>query len=422
LNNKFKLSPGIFLPFLAFLLTTLCSVLVQATPEPTNTILVRLEKNRSSVVLSGFALRLQGAVHADILPRRSTWQVSRYDGVWRINNQEISREIKTAELQFTGEELKVNGEGAGEELRLMPSKNEGFDVVTALDLERYLKGVLPSEMPAKWPIEALKAQAVAARTYALNVREERSEEKFHVDDTVHHQVYSIEKFLAVNQVDREKVERAIFETAGQIMRDPAGRIYKTFFHSDCGGVTEDPKNVWGVGSPLGRVRDERCALNPQSEWSIEVSHLELEKKLRAEFELGAQARLASLQVGSRTDSGRVHEMLFHFSGMKASTASVASRTVGEFLTGPLAVAAEMGFRALNAQDFRKFFGFNRVKSTQFSIEPISGHGAAAKYLVRGRGHGHGVGMCQNGARFMALAGSDYKSILSRYYPKASLVH
>jgi stage II sporulation protein D len=369
------------------------------------------------------ALRLEGVIHSDILPRRSTWQVSRFDGVWRINNQEISREVKTTELLFTGEDLKVNGEGAGEELRLMPGKHEGFDVVTALDLERYLKGVLPSEMPAKWPIEALKAQAVASRTYAMNIREERAQEKFHVDDTVHHQVYSIEKFLAVNQADREKVERAISETSGQVMRDQSGRVYKTFFHSDCGGVTEDPKNVWGVGSPLGRVRDERCAVNPLSEWSIEVSHTELEKKLRGEFGLASQSRLASLQVGSRTESGRVHELLFHFSGINSSAgdkANVASRTVGEFLTGPLAMAAEMGMRALNAQDFRKFFGFNRVKSTQFSIEPMAGSGPSTKYLVRGRGHGHGVGMCQKGARFMALAGSDHRAILDRYYPKANL--
>ncbi|OFZ12051.1 MAG: hypothetical protein A2Z20_07415 [Bdellovibrionales bacterium RBG_16_40_8] len=109
--------------------------------------------------------------------------------------------------------------------------------------------------------------------------------------------------------------------------------------------------------------------------------------------LEANVQISDITVASYTDSDRVRELLIYFWSEKN----------GE------------EFRALNAQAFRELFGFNRIKSTYFTIN-FSANGLE----LSGRGHGHGVGMCQTGARVMAAAGAKFTDILKRYYPHAEL--
>jgi stage II sporulation protein D len=146
-------------------------------------------------------------------------------------------------------------------LELHENAKNGVDVIARLDLEAYLLGVLPSEMPAAWPLESLKAQAVAARSFVLRKAYERRNQAYDVDSTIIDQVY---KFLHEAENHPEwslKVQRAVRETRGEVLVDHRRRILKAFYSADCGCTTEDPKFVWGKRTPPlnpSRIRRVRC--------------------------------------------------------------------------------------------------------------------------------------------------------------------
>jgi stage II sporulation protein D len=257
-------------------------------------------------------------------------------------------------------------------------------VVAEVPLERYLAGVVPLEMDAGWPLEALKAQAVAARTYAINRRAARRKAGalFDVEATVMDQVYG-----GATAEDPRAVA-AIVATRGEWLADDAGAPILAAFHSTSGGHTESAEAVWGEARPY--LVGAACPFDRESPvhtWSILVPVDEVEQRLVA----GGYAvtGLRDLVVRSRTASGRAR-------------AVDARRAGGETVVVP-------------AGDLRRLLGYGRLKSTAFSVRR---HGAALRF--DGRGAGHGIGMCQYGARGMALAGRDYRAILAFYYPGAVL--
>lgn len=270
-----------------------------------------------------------------------------------------------------------------------------------LDIEEYLKGVLPSEMSVKWPLEALKAQAIAARSYAMSVMHERAYEPYDVSDTIRHQVFNMKNFNQANLPDKRKILEAIQATRGLYLVDANGEIYRTFFHSDCGGSTEEPQVVWGNTHRNGTVKDERCRLNPRSLWRYEIPRDSLDRKLRALFKLADEYKISALRADSYTTSGRINELAIEFSSIKKN--------------GNPRAASTQEVRTIKAQDFRQLFGFNQVKSTHFEMRL-----SERTLELKGRGHGHGAGMCQKSARFMALDGAKFTDILQRYYPHARL--
>jgi stage II sporulation protein D len=360
---------------------------------------VRTLKSQAKINISGFGIRLQGEnlfINKSILPTRTQILVVRANGGWSIasvGNIESQKFYSGDVLKISGDMLKLDGIDANDDLILSSKGKETFDVIARLNIEEYLKGVLPSEMPAKWPLEALKAQAIAARSYALSVMAERTNEDFHVDDTVDHQVFQMQNFTGASYELQQKILTAIQETKGMHLTNSKGEPYRTYFHSDCGGTTEEPKNIWGLHQNNGTVVDERCQLNPISAWQTEINKTEIEAKLIDIMKLQPGAKLSAMTVASSTDSGRVHELLIHF--LNSSGAE--------------------DFRAISGQDFRRTFGFNRVKSTNFEMTFNN-----KTLLLKGRGHGHGAGMCQKGARFMALAGAKSLEIIKRYYPRANI--
>jgi stage II sporulation protein D len=246
--------------------------------------------------------------------------------------------------------------------------------VATLDLETYLRGVLPAEMPVSWPIEALKAQAVAARTFALFRQGQSRAKDFDVDSDVMDQM-----FLEGAETTK-RAEQAIDETRGLVLHTPQGKLIAAYFHSDCGGHTEDARNVWGGGESTGTAG---CPFTARANWKLRLTLKQLAAKLRLPVK--------AIELGERTESGRV--------------ARVA-----------LALADGSG-RTITANDFRHALGYGELKSTAFSISR-----EGETYTFAGRGFGHGVGLCQWGARQMALQGSSFKEILAHYYPSARLGH
>lgn len=276
---------------------------------------------------------------------------------------------------------RVNGKGYRGWIEIRKKRNGLFLVINDLDLEDYLKGVITAEIPSGWRPHALKAQAVASRTYALYEKRSAGSRQYHVLATVKSQVYNGASGEQSNGV------RAVRETAGLVLTY-AGKIIPAFFHASCGGHTENAAELWGIDEPYLKGVDCECQeIVPNGLW---------EKRITATRVLGALRRrgyrlddILDLGVEGITPAGRVRD--------------VAIRSAG----GKKLVPAEM---------LRAAIGNTLIPSVFFELELLEGEA-----VFSGRGSGHGVGLCQWGAEEMAGRGRDFRSILSHYYPGTILI-
>ena len=260
-------------------------------------------------------------------------------------------------------------------------EGESLRVINAACLETYLRGVVGGEMPASWEVEALKAQAVAARTYAVARRRDAraSGAPFDLRDDTRSQVYGgipSGPFAA-------RVGDAVSSTAGQVLAF-RGRAFTAYFHSTCGGHTESAERIFGTDrgiEPLGGAPCGFCDGSPTYRWEARLPRTEVEKALGVEG-------IASIGAQDPGPSGRCLEVKVEGTG---------------------------GAKILSSMEFRRLLGYAVLKSTAFTAE-FEG----ADVLFRGTGFGHGVGMCQWGARGMARAGRNAEAILLRYYPGSSI--
>jgi stage II sporulation protein D len=257
----------------------------------------------------------------------------------------------------------------------------GLAVINRINLETYVAGVVSGEVSPKWPLEALKAQAVAARTYVLYKQVENQQQPFDVFASVQDQVYH------GHAARSESVLRAVAETKGQVVTYDRRPIYAAY-SSTAAGPTEDALYVWALDLPYLKGVD--CPFDdqaPRYDWRTSFTFDYLEHQLRKEgYAVGT---VATLTPYTFTPSGRVDRVrLLH------------SR--GEII--------------LRGQDLRRIVGYSKIFSTNFSIQAMG-----AEVEVVGHGAGHAVGMCQWGMREMAELGYDYQSILRHYYPGTALL-
>jgi stage II sporulation protein D len=277
---------------------------------------------------------------------------------------------KCASLEIEAEpggQVRVAGRGYPGTIRLLRSSGH-LTVIVVLDVERYLQGVVGGEMPADWPAEALKAQAVAARTLAVFDCLQRAAFDYDLTSTVEDQVYAA----------------AVAATTGEVLLH-GGALFPAFYSSTCGGETESPGKALGkpeydflVGVPCGF-----CADSSHYEWQATVSAADLESRLKA----------AGIAVGAVT---------------------AVSAEEGDARTGRMVKLAWPGGRALvPIADFRRAVGRMEIESGKFQCR-AEGDG----FHFTGRGFGHGAGMCQYGCRGLARAGKTYREILMYYYRNA----
>jgi stage II sporulation protein D len=264
--------------------------------------------------------------------------------------------------------LTVNGVRVEGDVVVLAGRS-GLQAVNVLPLESYLEGVLGGEMPPSFPPEALRAQAVAARTYALSKKLEQYDQPFHLGSSVLSQVY---RGLAA--VD-PRTQDAVRATRGLVLTWMLQPI-EAYFHASCGGRTESGLDALGRDLPYLRSVDCPCGHLAQSRWSLTISPTELTA-------LGAP-RSASVKVQGRSPTGRAR--------------SVA-----------------LGPRTVDAVWFRERLGYGRLRSLTFDVTPDS-HG----WRFQGQGFGHGAGLCQWGARAYAERGWDFRRILLHYYPGTEL--
>src|SRR5690606_4190360 len=141
-----------------------------------------------------------------------------------------------------GDNLRVNSRRVPSHILLYP-KNKSIDVIAVLDMEEYLKGVLPHEMPLVWPLEALKAQAVVARSFTMRQVESRKNNPYHLDSTVNDQMYKFDSSFTAQE--RDNLRKALEQTRDEILETSNGRTVRALYHADCGGQTEKASEVWG---------------------------------------------------------------------------------------------------------------------------------------------------------------------------------
>lgn len=261
-----------------------------------------------------------------------------------------------------------------------PDRPAGLMVINDIPLELYLAGTLAREMYGSWGPEALRAQAVASRTYALQQREARRDEPWHVSAGTQSQVY------AGVEAEAPAVWAALAATRGEVLAYQGVPILAAF-HSSSGGRTASSEEVWGEARDYlvsVEVADEWDS--PDSYWRAPVSRTTLGRAAAAVAE--DVGEIVRARVTERSGSGRAIR---------------------------LELVGEKGTVSLGARYLRSALGESILKSTLFELlEDEEG------FVFVGAGSGHGVGMSQWGARAMARRGDDYREILSAFYPGTTI--
>ncbi len=260
------------------------------------------------------------------------------------------------------------------------TKNKRILVINHIDVEDYLYGVLYYETPHYWPMEVLMAQAIAARTYALYTKKEMAGKEYDLTNDTFSQMYGGKKG------ERWKTRRAVDLTKNEVLTYK-GNIFPTYYHSICGGHTEDSAELWKIKlEPLLGRKCGYCKKAPGYYWRTSYSYKQIEGKLN---KAGIKCKHVSyILEGQRDRSGRL-------------------KTVR--------IKDASGIKNIPSNKFRLALGGTSIKSTNFIIEI-----KPAGILFRGKGWGHGVGMCQWGALTMAMQGHDHEQIVRFYYPKSKV--
>ncbi|MDK2808271.1 MAG: stage sporulation protein [Clostridiales bacterium] len=359
--------------------------------------------------------------------------------------------IPKEEGSITIKSIKRNGKYPSYEGELeIASQEEGLLIINELPIEKYLYGVVPSEMPSSYEYEALKVQAVCARSYAYKQLIGNGLRKYgaHVDDSASYQVYN-------NVSATNKTKKAVDATEGIVLKYE-GNVVPAYYFSTSSGYTADASQVWdsvasisyltgGLQFVSGNEKKEakyqdlsdesafRSFLkekektydsqSPWFRWSVEISKERLTKEINRNLEARYEAtpnliltmsedetyqsvpihsigNITSIVVGKREASGIISEIIIKG---KQNTIKVESEYNIRMLLSP-------GEGNVIRNDGSKIAGLSMLPSAYFYIEKTENG-----FMFRGGGYGHGVGMSQNGANQMAKLGYDYKEILKHYY-------
>jgi SpoIID/LytB domain protein len=301
--------------------------------------------------------------------------------------------------------MLLNGRPYRGALEMIPGDDDGWLLVLNLiHVEEYLKGVVPAEIGklAGQELEALKAQAVAARTYSLSRLGQYGERGYDLEATVADQVYE-----GARRED-PLASRAVDLTRGEVLVE-RGKLISAYYHANSGGMTEHVEKVWDVPkeSYLVPVDDESfCSWSESFAWQESWTKETLEKNLRgflgasnglAEGEFG---NLLNLQIAGRLPSGRVDVL-------EVTTDTGIYRIRGDRIRWALRKGSQSE---------------SILPSTRFDLViERDEEGNIRQVKAQGRGNGHGVGMCQIGAIGMARKGYAYQDILAHYYSDTQMI-
>ena len=274
----------------------------------------------------------------------------------------------------------INGRLFRGSIQFIKEGSSGLLVTNHIGLEDYIKGIMYHEASHYWPMEALQAQAIVCRTYAIYSCQQNKPKDYDVTSDIYSQVYG------GMTSERYRTNQAVEKTHGLILTY-RNNVIPAYYHATCAGHTEDASLLWNIdiaplkGKPCGFCKDA-----PHFNWHYVVSSGEIKEKLQDAGYL--ISNIEKIMILGRDKSGRITELKI-ISGKKDLKVS--------------------------AKDFRNIIGPNIIKSTNFKVKIIKDD-----IVFEGFGWGHGVGLCQWGAYFMAKQGYNAKQILQYYYPGTQL--
>ncbi|MBU1006447.1 MAG: SpoIID/LytB domain-containing protein [Candidatus Omnitrophica bacterium] len=275
--------------------------------------------------------------------------------------------------------IYVNGREFRGGIDIIKDKDGKLLVVNHIDVEEYLYGVLYHEVSHLWPIEALKAQAIVSRTYALYQKIVSKNKDFDLFSNVYSQVYG------GRRSETWRTTKAVNQTVGRVLTYD-GKIFPTYYHATCGGHTSDVTTLWNIDVPALRGRPcDFCGMSPHYKWKKELTLSDVQDALEKG---GYDIQIVSFNILQRDPANRILEL-----EIKGKGSSIK----------------------LNGNKFRLLVGPNVLRSTNLEIT------VRGRYVTfSGKGWGHGIGMCQWGAYGMSLEGRKVEQILDYYYPGSEI--
>lgn len=349
-----------------------------------------------------------GRIHArgDIAP---SWSVERRNRRIRIAFDGTDRVTAWSEEPFTlapdgaGAALTFNGRRYRGTLAFVPT-DTAIIVVNQVDLESYLRGVVPLELGVRSPNEsaALQAQAIAARSYTVVRQREAAGRRYDLTSGEMDQVYG-----GMN-AEHPIADDAVRATTGLVLTWQ-GEVVRAPYHSTCGGRTIPPSEAWSGERDVPYLRGIRdtpegsdrawCEISPRFHWERTLDRRDLDAAVVRYVNAAANGALSNpggvrgARIERTTPSGRVATLALATDGGTMRLSGTLLRTTLRSARGEI------------------------VNSTYFSLEPVVGRdGRLMQLTLRGTGNGHGVGMCQWGAIARARAGHDVRAILAAYFP------
>ncbi len=322
-----------------------------------------------------------------------------------ISNSGSQVEVEIDGKYFKGEDLQLVSESPDDPVTYKGNSYRGviniisdgteLRIINLLSVEQYLKGVIPREMPSgkgNEYYEALKAFAICARTYTVSKINE-NKKLFDVFADTRDQVYGGSK------IEKEIINNVVDETRGLILTyDDKPAV--TFYHSTCGGYTEDAKNVFpNMELPYLKVvkdgDEPYCAISPKFTWTEVLSEKSFIQRLVSSGYLdGSDYSVKDININSTFKSGRINELEINLSDNNNKARSI--KLYGNKIRYVIRTGDNKSILESN--------NFNIKKDSQDNI------------VINGKGYGHGVGLCQWGALAQSRNGKSYEEILSFYYP------
>ncbi len=276
--------------------------------------------------------------------------------------------------------IKIDKSKYRGKLILVPQKQDRFSVLEEIGIEEYLPGVIEEEMPTLWQDDAIQAQVIAARTYAIYQKKTNNNALYHIGklDLAYNGSYNYQT----------KTKDIVDKSRGTVMVYN-WELFPGYFHSTCGGHTEDVNTVFNLKNipPLSGVDCGYCNKSKYYIWKQDIKKNEIRKELgKANLNVKKITNIVAEEIGP---GGHCSTIKIEHSG---------------------------GTKRVNANEFRLIVGPKNLRSTAFKVK-----NNGSSLIFDGRGWGHGVGLCQYGTQGMANSGFKWYDILKHYYPEMDLV-
>jgi len=341
-------------------------------------------------------------------------------------NQEIS--IKPMDDTNGNNLLEFNNVKYRGNICIKTQENGSLSVINDIELDKYLYSVVGSEVNPTWHMEALKAQAVAARNYALITMGKHDTEGFHLCSTTHCQVYK--GYVK----EHERTNQAVEETKGKLLYYE-DKLASTFYHSSSGGHTENSENIWNDIVPYIRgVEDPYSLGSPNDNWILELNKAEIKKKLEENnMNIGD---IIDINIIETSEYGRVKKIdfigtknkitlekekvryLFGTSNLKSIWYSIKTDSdinIYDISTNSIQVKRPAGLNVISSAGLSTIKTANGKINVKGLFDVKNYNITPNTYIFNGKGWGHGLGMSQYGAKGMAEQGYNYIEILEYYY-------